>query len=89
MLADSWTGHIRAVLYGIQFERNPLDGIDRILEQVVRGGALGATPKQYLESIQSALASGRPLAELLPQGHSEETIRRYLTELAHRIQAVV
>ena len=36
MAVDPWAGHIRAVLYGIQFERDPLDGIDRILEQVVR-----------------------------------------------------
>ncbi len=89
MAVVPWAGHIRAVLYGIQFEPDPLDGIDRILEQVVRGGALGATPMQYLESIQSALASGKPLAGLLPQPHSEETIRRYLRELANRIQAII
>lgn len=89
MVTDPWARHIRAVLYGIQFDKNPLDGVDRIMEQVVLGGALQSTPRQYLESIQTALASQIPLAELLPQPHSEETIRRYLTELEHRIQAIV
>jgi hypothetical protein len=86
---DPWTGHIRAVIYVIQFERNPLDGLDRVLRQVVQAGALSATPNQYLLSIRKALASETLLSELIPQGHSEETIRRYLTELEHRIQAIV
>lgn len=89
MVTDAWAGHIRAVLYGIQFEKNPLDGVDWVMQQVVLAGALQSTPRQYLESIQTALASQRPLAELLPQPHSEETIRLYLTELEHRIQATL
>jgi hypothetical protein len=86
---DAWTGHIRALIYGVQFDKNPLDGIDRILRQVVLAGALSATPEQYLASIRSALASDTPLAELIPQPHSEEVIRRYLLEFEHRIQAMV
>jgi hypothetical protein len=76
-------------MYGIQFEKNPLDGLDRVLQQVVQAGALSATPTQYLMSIRSALASETSLAELIPQEHSEEAIRRYLEELEHRIQAIV
>lgn len=89
MVTGKWVGHICAVLYGIQFDKNPLDSVDRIMREVVQAGALQATPRQYLESIRAALASKRPLAELLPQPHSEETIRRYLAELEHRIQAII
>jgi hypothetical protein len=89
MPAEPWKGHIRAVLYGVQFDKDPLDGIDRVMQQVVLDGALGATPKQYLESIQTALASQASLADLLPQPHSEDTVRRYLAELERRTQAVV
>jgi hypothetical protein len=88
MPSESWEAHIRAVLYGVQFEKDPLDGIDHVMKQVVLGGALHSTPKRYLESIQTALASHASLAELLPQPHSEETVRRYLAELERRIQAV-
>jgi hypothetical protein len=89
MTAEFWEGLIRAVLYGVQFEKDPIDGIDHVMHQVVLGGALGATPKQYLESIQTALASKTSLADLLPQPHSEETVRRYLAELERRIQEIV
>jgi hypothetical protein len=86
---DPWTAHIRALIYGVQFESNPLDGLDRVLRQVVQAGALSATPNQYLQSIRKALASKTQLAELIPQGHSEETIRLFLRELEQRIQAIV
>jgi hypothetical protein len=85
---DPWTAHIRALIYGVQFERNPLDGVDWVLRQVVQAGALSATPDQYLSSIRKALAGETLPADLIPQGHSEETIRRYLRELEHRIQAI-
>jgi hypothetical protein len=86
---NAWEGHIRAVLYGVQFEKNPLDGLDRVMQQVVLAGALSAPPERYLASIQTALAGETPLAELIPQPHSEETVRRYLRALEHRIQSIV
>jgi hypothetical protein len=86
---DQWAGHIRALLYPIQFEGDPLDGVDRVLQKVVEIGALRSSPKQDLATIRSALASEIRLAELIPQRHSEETIRRYLTELERRLQASV
>jgi hypothetical protein len=84
-----WTPHICALIYGVQFDTNPLDGVNRVLQQVVQAGALSATPNQYLQSIRKALASKTKLAELIPQGHSEETIRLFLKELEQRIQAIV
>ena len=86
---NTWKGHIRAVLYGVQFEKNPLDGLDRVMQRVVQAGALAAPPERYLASIQTALAGETPLAELIPQPHSEETVRRYLRALEHRIQSIV
>ncbi|MGP6192017.1 MAG: hypothetical protein ACLPSH_18540 [Vulcanimicrobiaceae bacterium] len=86
---DNWKGHIRALIYGVQFEADPLDGADRVLQQVVQGRALGATPAQYLASIGTALAGAAPLADLIPQGHSEETIRQFLRELERRIEGIV
>jgi hypothetical protein len=49
-----------------QFEKNPLDGLDRIMQQVVQAGDLSATPEQYLASIQTALVGETSLAELIP-----------------------
>jgi hypothetical protein len=82
-----WRGHIRALLYPVQFAATPLDGVDRVLRTVVMAGALNATPQQYLRSIRAALASPIDLARLIPQPHPDATIRAYLAELERRLVA--
>jgi hypothetical protein len=84
---DKWKHLICGVLYPIQFEQNPVDGIDRVLEVVVRARALNASPEQYLAAVQAALQSDEPLARLIPQPHSESVIRTYLVELQKRLVA--
>src|SRR4030095_1010919 len=84
--ADIWKAHVRALIYPIQFEKNPLDGMDRVLEQVVKAGALGATPQEFLSSVRTALTSQIDLARLIPQDHSELTIRIFLAEVERRLQ---
>jgi hypothetical protein len=84
-MSDAWQGNIRAMLYGVQFEKDPLNGIDRIMRRVVYGGALGCTPQQYLEAIETALASNVMLSELLPQDHPEATVRAFLSEIRNRL----
>jgi hypothetical protein len=79
---------IRALIYPIQFDRNPVDGVERVLKLVVEAGALGATPLEYLASTKAALASSEKLSKLIPQGHSEKVIRRYLMEIQQRLSSV-
>ena len=83
----SWDVCVRALLYSVQFERDPLDGIDRVLERVVRRGALGFSPENYLENVRAALASDASLASLLPQPHAEPVVRHYLREFEQRLAA--
>jgi hypothetical protein len=80
-----WVGPVRALLYPVQFEPAPIDGVERVLRMVVRAGALGATPAQYLAAIRAALASRRELAGLIPQPHPEAAVRAYLAELERRL----
>jgi hypothetical protein len=86
---DNWKPYIRALIYPIQFEVNPVEGVDRVIKLVVVPGALGASPAVYLDSVHRALASCTALARLLPQNHSEAAIRRFLSEVEHRIAAMV
>jgi hypothetical protein len=76
---------IRALIYPIQFDGNPVEGVERVLKLVVDAGALGATPLEYLASTKAALASSEKLSKLIPQGHSEKVIRRYLTKIQQRL----
>jgi hypothetical protein len=76
---------IRALIYPIQFENDPVDGVDKVLERVVGAGALGATPHQYAHAIQTALQSDEPLGLLIPQPHPEPAIRIYLAAIRKRL----
>jgi len=79
---------IRALIYPIQFDRNPVDGVERVLKLVVDAGALGATPPEYLASTKAALASSEKLSKLIPQEHSEKVIRRYLMKIQQRLSSI-
>lgn len=85
MLSDRDKGLVRGVTYPIQFEHDPVDGIDRVLEQVVYARALDAGPAEYSAAIAAALRSDEHLALLIPQPHSESVIRVYLTALQKRL----
>jgi hypothetical protein len=78
-------GLISALIYPIQFENDPLDGVDRVLEVVVGARALDATPEQYARAVQAALHSDESLALLIPQPHPESVIRTYLAEVERRL----
>jgi hypothetical protein len=82
-----WDGCVRALLYPVQFEPDPLDGLDRVLETVVRVRALGLAPADYRRLVRAALASDAGLASVLPQPHPEPVVRRYLREVEHRLAA--
>jgi len=77
---------IRGLVYPIQFDGNPIDGVDRVLTQVVDRKALGATPGEFLASVRAALESSEPLADLIPQHHPEPVIRAYLAEIQKRLE---
>ena len=85
-LSTRQAGLISAVIYPVQFDRDPSDGLERVLLQVVERQALDASPTEYLAAIRAALASNVALDTLIPQGHSDATIRRYLGELADAIE---
>jgi hypothetical protein len=87
-LSDTSAGLLRALIYPVQFERDPVDGIERVLEMVIGARALGASPAEYRAAVREALESDAPLAELIPQPHSEVVIRGYLAEVARRLEVV-
>lgn len=70
------------------FEKDPVDGIDRVLQYLRRYVAADEMIR-YAESVALALASASPLATVLEQPpgleHSEAAVRRYLAEVATRL----
>lgn len=79
-------GLIRALLYPVVWERDPCALVDRVVEITVDRRALDGTPDEYLAAVRAALASDEPLTDLLPQDHDEATVRRFLAEVADRLE---
>lgn len=78
MISIRAAGMLRGLIYPVQFERDPLDGIPRVVELVGRDG----NPKEFLAAIAEGLQSGDALADL------KIVIRRFLsaTALAIRVR---
>lgn len=74
------------LLYPIQFESDPLDGIDRLVAQVVDAERLKLPLPDVIAAIDSGLASKARLSELIPQRHSEGVIRSFLSALRRQVE---
>jgi hypothetical protein len=79
-LDNTHNGRLRVLIYPIQFEANPVDGIDRVQKQIA-----GENPATFVAAIEAGLQSDELLSELIPQPHSETVIRAYLAEVRKRL----
>jgi hypothetical protein len=79
MIDENTKGTMRLLIYPVQFEKDPKDGIGRVIEFVVRDKIL--SPAEFIAAIKSALNSTEELSTLIPHPHSESIIRDYLREL--------
>jgi len=84
MTAD-WRPAIRALIYCVQFVGDLTQSVDHVLQAVVEKGALGLERNDYREAMAAALSSTESLAAVIPQEHSEETVRRFLELLRDRL----
>jgi hypothetical protein len=88
MELDTRSGAIlRRVIYPIQFEADPVNGIDRVIRLVVMRSPEEIPPGDYLQAIHAGLASEDKLSELIPQSHSETVIRAFLAALRTRLES--
>jgi hypothetical protein len=77
---------LRMLIYPIQFEADPLNGIDRVVAQVVFAEHLRLPLPDVIAAIDEGLASHAKLSELIPQSHSEAVIRGFLSALRMRLE---
>lgn len=76
---------LRMLLYPIQFDSYPLQGIDRVLARDVLASHSQLWPSDVAAAIDAGLASRVRLSELIPMNHSEEVIRNYLSIMRTRL----
>jgi hypothetical protein len=77
---------LRMLIYPIQFEADPLNGIDRVVAQVVFADHSRLPLPDVIAAIDAGLASDAKLSGLIPQSHSEVVIRRFLSALRMRLE---
>ena len=79
---------LRMLLYPIQFDTDPMKGIDRVLASVVfAGGHSWLWSTDVIAAIDTGLASDAMLSELISQSHAETVIRGYLSALRKRLES--
>ncbi len=81
MIDNNTKGLIRYLIYPVQFEKDPNNGIERVVGFVIEDEAVGVSREKYIAAIKSALNSTEELSTLIPQPHSDLKIREYLREL--------
>ncbi|WP_348263430.1 hypothetical protein P8935_02480 [Telmatobacter sp. DSM 110680] len=78
---------LRKLIYPIQFQADPLDGIDRVITQVVFADHTRVPRSDVIAAIDAGLASDAQLSGLIPQSHSEAVIRSFLSALRMHLEA--
>ena len=58
---------ICALLYPVQSDAHPREGIERVLTTVIEPQCLDTIPLDYLEAVREALESKEALAALIPR----------------------
>ncbi len=77
---------LRMLIYPIQFDADPLNGIDGVAGQVFADHSR-LTLHDVIAAIDAGLSSSARLSELVPQSRSEVVIRRFLSALRIRLEA--
>ena len=86
MFDEKTRARIKALIYPIQFEKDPIDGMERVFKTVLAPNIMNVPLSDYAETIKVALESSEQLSSLIAKNHSEPTIRRYLVKLLQRIE---
>ncbi|HMG85322.1 MAG TPA: hypothetical protein VK574_06240 [Terracidiphilus sp.] len=80
-------GILRMLIYPIQFDPEPVKGIDRVLKMVVFADHLRLQVPDVIAAIDAGLASNARLSELIPQGHNETVICGFLSAVRVRLES--
>ena len=57
MLDKKHKSLLRVLIYPVQFDENPTDGVDRVLKHVIHAKGANTPPGEYLAAIQAGLQS--------------------------------
>lgn len=82
---DQWKGHVRALIYPVQFSKQPVSEVDRVLNLLLDAPDSPWKKDALEEAVRLALTQMGSLAGLIPQDHSEAVIRAYLEAVLKKL----
>jgi hypothetical protein len=86
MLDDRTKALLRMVIYPVQFEASPVQGMNRVTKMIARNISPGVHSSDIVKAINLALTlPNEKLSEIVPQSHNEEAIRSYLKVLSQAL----
>ncbi len=81
MLTPRQSGLLRALLYGVDYAHDHDKEIARKISMSIEKHALDASPTEYIEAIEAALASDEEISSLSTLPASEREVRGFLAEM--------
>lgn len=86
---ESWRGAVNGVLYGVQFQDElTSDLASRMAQRFIRKPLAGLTAEGQYAELSTAAESGSDLTALIPDAHSEEEFRNFLSLLVDQMDAL-
>jgi hypothetical protein len=80
-----WEGLLRALTYGITMTNQPMTKVHTAFDGAINRGALDSSPAEYLEAIETALASGLDLADAIGLEQTDADVRMFLEAVKERL----
>ena len=79
---ESWRGFVNGVLYGVQFQEKLDDELaTREAQQLVNDPIMNLAPEEEYAALVEAVEVGTDLTALIPEPHSEQAFREFLTKV--------
>lgn len=86
---ESWRGAVNGVLYGVQFEEKLTNELaSRMAPGLIRKPLAGRTAEGQYAELDTAVNVGTDLTKLIPDAHSEEKFRNFLSLLISQMDAL-
>jgi hypothetical protein len=83
---STWRPLLTALTYPVQFESDPLDGLDRVMAMVVGAAEPLGSRADFLAAVRGASAYPGDLAALLDLPYPDARVRAFLAALEQRLE---
>jgi hypothetical protein len=86
---NDWKHIIIGLEYLIQFKKRPLDHLEVMCDAIIEQRGLRFSPEDVVYALSEMKRSNLDLSTLLPQPHSDATLREFFNALEVRLNEIL